>query len=217
MKIIVTGATGLVGEGVILACLDHPKVEKILMVNRRHSHLHHQKLEEYILPDFLNGDYDLEILKGYDACFYCAGITSLGMTEEQYTIVTYDTTLVFAQKIKEANPNIVFNFISGGLTDSSEKGKMMWARVKGKTENAILRMGFKKSFMLRPGFIKPYKGQQNIRSYYKLVTFLMPMLMLFFPNQGGTVEDIAKAMMYISENGFDTNILEVPDIKRAAR
>ena len=90
MKIIITGATGLVGEGVILACLDHPKVEKILMVNRRHSHLHHQKLEEYILPDFLHGDYDQEILKGYDACFYCAGITSLGMTEEQYTIITYD-------------------------------------------------------------------------------------------------------------------------------
>jgi uncharacterized protein YbjT (DUF2867 family) len=217
MKIIVTGATGMVGEGVILSCLENPKVEKVLMVNRRQFSLQHPKLEEYILPDFINDPYNIDILKGYDACFFCAGISSVGMTEAAFTRATYDTTMAFAKKMKEANPSMVFNYISGASTDSSEKGRMMWARVKGKTENDLMKMGFKNAFMFRPGFIKPFKGQQNIKPLFKVITYLIPLLMFLFPSGGGTVEDIAKAMVNVSENGFDTKILEVPDIKRAAQ
>jgi uncharacterized protein YbjT (DUF2867 family) len=217
MKIIVTGATGMVGEGVILACLENPKVEKILMVNRKHFSFHHPKLEEYILPDFINSSYSIDIFKEYDACFFCAGISSVGMTEAAFTHATYDTTISFAQKMKAANPQMVFNYVSGAMTDSTENGKVMWARVKGKTENDLIKMGFKNAFMFRPGFIKPFKGQKNIRPLFKVITFLIPLLMFLFPSGGGTVEDIAKAMVNVSENGFDTNILEVPDIKRAAQ
>jgi nucleoside-diphosphate-sugar epimerase len=131
LKIILTGATGMVGEGVLLECLNHPEVEQVLMVNRKHLDTTHPKLKELLLPNFMNLDAVEEELKGYNACFFCAGISSAGLNEEQYTHITYDITMHFAQSLVKLNPGMVFNFISGSHTDSSEKGRLMWARVKG--------------------------------------------------------------------------------------
>lgn len=216
MKIIVTGATGMVGEGVILSCIDNPIIEKIVMVNRKPSILRHSKLEEYILSDFINGNYDATKLSGFDACFFCAGISSIGMSEADYTVITFDTTLAFAHKMKAFNPNIVFHYISGASTDSTEKGKMMWARVKGKTENTLLNLGFRKAFMFRPGYIKHYPGQKNLPLIYKVLYFIIPILTILFPNGGCTVDQIAKAMINTCLHEFDKTVLEVVDIKRAA-
>lgn len=159
-KVIITGATGMVGEGVLLECLQHPAIAEVLMVNRRPFALQHPKLKELILPDFLNPEGHDEALSGYDACFFCAGISSIGMKEAQYHTITYDTTLAFARKLASLNPAMIFDYISGAHTDSSEKGKLMWARVKGKTENALARLPFKQVYNFRPGFIKPSPQQK---------------------------------------------------------
>src|SRR5262245_25512755 len=135
IRVIITGATGMVGEGVLLECLQNEHVSEILIVNRRHYDLAHPKLKELIVPDFFKIEDFSEKLNGYDACFYCAVISSVGVKEEKYTKVTFDTTLHFANVLLPLNPGMVFNFVTGSHTDSSEKGKLMWARVKGKTEN----------------------------------------------------------------------------------
>lgn len=137
IKIILTGATGMVGEGVLLECLENPNISEVLSVSRKPSGKKHAKLKEYLVSDFLNIDVNDENLKGYDACFFCAGISSVGMSEEDYTKITYDTTLHFAKVLLNLNPEMVFNYVSGASTDKTESGKLMWARVKGKTENDL--------------------------------------------------------------------------------
>src|SRR5579872_2869329 len=174
LRVIVTGATGMVGEGVLLECLEHPAVQQVLMVNRKPYLAEHPKLSELIVPDFLHLDGFADRLTGYDACFYCAGVSSRGMSESDYTRVTYDITLHFAQTLAGLNPQMVFDYVSGSLTDSSEKGKIMWARVKGKTENALMKLGFQQVYNFRPGFMKPTPGQRNIKSYYGLIGWLYP-------------------------------------------
>jgi len=136
IRVILTGATGMVGEGVLLECQQHPAVEEVLVVTRKPYGGKHPKLKECIVPDFLDLDRFTSQLTGYDACFYCAGVSSRGMSEAEYTHITYDTTIYFAHKLAALNPQMIFNYVSGSLTDSSEKGSLMWARVKGKTENA---------------------------------------------------------------------------------
>lgn len=136
-KVIITGATGMVGEGVLLECLSRPEIEQILIVNRKPYGLQHEKLSECIVPDFMELDGFTNTLTDYDACFFCAGISSRGMSEEAYSHVTYDVTLSFARKLAGINSGMVFVYVSGALTDSSEKGRVMWARVKGRTENAL--------------------------------------------------------------------------------
>src|ERR1700754_361161 len=144
ITVILTGATGMVGEGVLLECLENPEVAQVLIVNRKPSLRKHPKLKELIVPDFMKLDQYNDQLKGYDACFFCAGISSIGMKEAAYSHITYDITLNFAQKLLALNPAMTFNYVSGSHTDSSEKGKVMWARVKGKTENALMKLPFKK-------------------------------------------------------------------------
>lgn len=217
MKVILTGATGLVGEGVLLTLLSDPRVESVLSVSRKSCGKVHSKLRELIVPDFLRIQDFKNDLQGYDALFYCAGITSLGMTEETYTIVTYDTPMAFAKVLLEVNPNMVVNHISGGETDSTEKGKVMWARVKGKTENALAAMPFKAVYNLRPGFMKPVAGQVNVHSYYKVVRFAYPFFKLCFPSYGCELAQLGTAMINIAEKGFDRKVLEVRDIIRAAK
>jgi uncharacterized protein YbjT (DUF2867 family) len=214
IKVIITGATGMVGEGVLLECLQNTKVSEVLIINRRHYDLSHPKLRELIVPDFFKlEDYDND-LKGYDACFYCAGISSIGMSEEKYAHITYDTTLYFAKTLSALNPDMVFNFVSGLHTDSSEIGKIMWARVKGKTENALMALPFKRAFNFRPGFMKPVHGQKNVKFIFKLFSLFFPKL---FPSKSLTLQEVAMAMINGVLNGYPYAILEISDIKKLAR
>lgn len=214
MKVIITGATGMVGEGVLLECLENVAVKKVLMVNRKPSPISHPKLEELIVPDFMKPEQHAAALTGYDACFYCAGISSVGMNEADYTRITYDTTLVFAQALATLNPDMVFTFVSGGHTDSSEKGKIMWARVKGKTENALLKLPFRAEYNFRPGFMKPFKEQKNIKTFFKIIIPLFPIL---FPKKSLTMKQIGQAMINAVQKGYPKAILEIEDIKELAK
>lgn len=210
MKVILTGATGMVGEGVLMECLDNYAVKKVLMVNRKPSAIKHPKLEELIVLDFMQLDRYSEILKNYDACFYCAGVSSVGLNEIKYTYVTYDTTLAFARTLSEINPNMVFNFVTGSHTDTSENGKVMWARVKGKTENDLMKLPFRGQYNFRPGLMKPFKGQQNVKTFFKIIIPLFPIL---FPKKSLTLKDVGQAMINAVKEGYPKQILEIEDIK----
>jgi len=177
----------------------------------------HTKLKECIIPDFLQLDGFTDKLSGYDACFYCAGISSRGLNEEVYSQITYDTTLNFANKLVTLNPGMVFGHISGSHTDSSEKGKIMWARVKGKTENALMKMPFRKVFNFRPGLMKPTAGQKNINPFFKFLSGLYPVLHAIFPNSTCTLKEVGLAMINSVVKNYGKKILEVKDIKILAR
>ncbi|MET3539218.1 NAD-dependent epimerase/dehydratase family protein [Chryseobacterium limigenitum] len=214
IKIILTGATGMVGEGVLLECLENPNISEILSVSRKPSGKTHAKLKEYLVPDFLAIDVDDENLKGYDACFFCAGISSVGMSEEDYTKITYDTTLHFAKVLLHLNQEMVFNYVSGAHTDKTESGKLMWARVKGKTENDLKKLGFKDVYNFRPGFMKPVDGQVNVKWFFKPVIWLFPILL---PSKSLTLHEVGKAMINAVQKGYSTSILEIQDIKNLAK
>ncbi|MCY1486250.1 hypothetical protein D3C87_61260 [compost metagenome] len=214
MKVIITGATGMVGEGVLLECLQNPAVKQVLMVNRKPSHLSHPKLEALIVPDFMKLEQYAAALAGYDACFYCAGISSIGMNEADYTYITYDTTLAFAKVLAAINPNMVFTFVSGSHTDSSEKGRIMWARVKGRTENALLKLPFRGEYNFRPGFMKPFKEQKNIKAIFKIIIPIIPIL---FPKKSLTMQQVGQAMIHAVQKGYPKSILEIEDIKELAK
>jgi len=214
IKIILTGATGMVGEGVLLECLENPNISEILSVSRKPSGKTHAKLKEYLVPDFLAIDVNDENLKGYDACFFCAGISSVGMNEEDYTKITYDTTLHFAKVLLNLNPEMVFNYVSGAHTDKTESGKLMWARVKGKTENDLKKLGFKDVYNFRPGFMKPIDGQVNVKWFFKPVIWLFPILL---PSKSLTLHEVGRAMINAVQKGYSTSVLEIQDIKNLAK
>lgn len=210
MKVIITGATGMVGEGVLFECLENVAVKEVLIVNRRHYDLQHPKLKELIVSDFTKPE-DFEIqLSGYDACFYCAGISSVGMKEEKYNHITYETTMAFARQLAKWNPDMVFNFVSGGHTDSTEKGKIMWARIKGKTENALMKLPFKAQYNFRPGFMKPFKQQKNVKAIFKPVIWIFPILL---PKLSLTLKQVGQAMINAVQKGYPKQVLEITDIK----
>jgi len=215
-KVIVTGATGMVGEGVLLECLAHPAVKRVLIVNRKPYGAKHPKLSECIVPDFLELDGVTRQLTGYDACFYCAGVSSRGMSESEYSHITYDLTIHFAEKLVSLNPRMTFHFVSGSLTDSSEKGSIMWARVKGRAENALMRLGFQKVYNFRPGFMKPTPGQKNVKSYYKAIGWLYPLVRVLLPNQVSTMREVGLAMINSVLKGYPKQVLEIRDIKSLA-
>ncbi|HVM89472.1 MAG TPA: NAD-dependent epimerase/dehydratase family protein [Puia sp.] len=214
IKVIITGATGMVGEGVLFECLLNNNVSEVLMINRKHYDLQHPKLKELIVPDFFQlGDF-AEHIKNYDACFFCAGISSVGMKEEKYRRITYDTTLSFAKTLMAVNGNMVFTYVSGAHTDSSEKGRIMWARVKGKTENDLAKLGFKSEYNFRPGGMLPFEGQKNWNSAYKVIVKIMK---VFAPKSVISMEELGKAMVNCATIGFGKNILEIKDIKELAK
>lgn len=214
MKIILTGATGMAGEGVLLECLANSAVTAVLIVGRKHYNYTHPKLKELLVADFMKiADY-ADPLIGYDACFYCAGISSIGMDEEKYTHITYTTTMAFANTVLVQNPNITFNYITGKSTDSSENGKIMWARVKGKTENDLMKLGFKKQYNFRPALMLATKGQQSVKPIYKIMANL---LQYVFPKSTITLKVLGKAMINVVLNGYPKQILEVSDIKLVAK
>ncbi|CAH0221470.1 NAD-dependent epimerase/dehydratase family protein [Chryseobacterium sp. Bi04] len=213
IKIILTGATGMVGEGVLMECLENPNVSEILSISRKPSGKQHSKLKEYLVSDFLSIDINDEKLKGYDACFFCAGISSVGMSEEDYTKITYDTTLHIAKAVLNQNPQMVFNYVSGAQTDSTESGKMMWARVKGKTENALKKMNFKDVYNFRPGFMKPIEGQLNVKWFFKPFIWFFP---VFLPSKSLSLHEVGRAMINAVQKGYPTSTLEIRDIKNLA-
>ncbi|HMR40952.1 MAG TPA: NAD-dependent epimerase/dehydratase family protein [Ignavibacteria bacterium] len=178
MKVIITGATGMVGKGVLIECLENNEVDSVMIINRSAAGVTHPKLNELILKDFSDFNSIKENLKGYDACFHNMGISSLGMNEEEYYRITYSMTEALAKLLYENNPELVFNYVSGAGTDSTEKGKIMWARVKGKTENMVLNMGFKDAYIFRPGVIIPEKG---VKSKTGWVNFMYALTKPLFP------------------------------------
>lgn len=214
MNVILTGATGMVGEGVLFECLENPNVTEVLMVNRRPYKKKHPKLKELILTDFSKLNSFSEQLKGYDACFYCAGVSSVGVTEEAFMEATYVIVIPFAETLSRINPDMVFNFVSGARTDSSETGKVMWARVKGKTENALMRLPFKKAYNFRPAIMKAFKGQVNVKTAYKIMA---PIVSMFYPQKTLSLKQVGQAMINTVLKGYPKQILEVDDIDQLAK
>jgi hypothetical protein len=216
IKVIITGATGMVGEGVLIECLNHPEVEQVLVINRKPGGVSHPKLREIIHADFFDLAALEQQLVGFDACFFCLGVSSVGMSEEDYRHITYDLTLNLAKLLAKVNPELTFCYITGMGTDSSEKGRIAWARIKGATENSLLLL-FKRAYMFRPGFMKATPGQKNTKSYYTYLAWLYPIGKVLYPAGFCTLQEVGQAMINAASKGYPTKILEVKDIVALAR
>jgi len=212
IKVIIFGVTGMVGEGVLHICLQSNHVEKVLVVNRRACGVTHEKLTEVIVDDIRHLWTYGKMLSGYDACYFCAGVSSVGLEEDAYRRVTYDLTMHAASTVLHHNPGSVFTYVSGLGTDSTELGRTMWARVKGRTENHIMRFPFKAAYMFRPGFIQPIDGLTHVYTMYKVLSPVIPVLRNLFPSYVVTLEDIGQAMINVTLRGFPKRILECRDI-----
>jgi uncharacterized protein YbjT (DUF2867 family) len=221
MKAILFGATGMVGQGLLRECLLDPTVEHVLSIVRRPTGRQSAKLSELVHKDFFDFSPVESQLTGYDSCFYCAGASSSGMTEQSYFHTTYDMTLTAAQALARINPPMTLLYLSGAGTDSTEKGRTMWARVKGKTENALLRLPFKAAYMFRPGVIQPLHGIQSKTTSYRVLYTIMnpflPLLRWLLPQFVTTTEILGRAMINVAQNGHAKRILETRDIDQAAR
>jgi uncharacterized protein YbjT (DUF2867 family) len=216
IKTIITGATGMVGEGVLLECLNHPDVEQVLVINRKPGGVSHPKLREIIHTDFFNLAPIEQRLIGFNACFFCLGASSVGMSKEEYRHITYDLTLNIAQLLAQLNPGMTFCYVTGAGTDSSEQGRIAWARVKGATENALIRL-FKQAYMFRPAFMKATPGQKNLKSYYKFFAWLYPVGRALYPAGFCTLQEVGLAMINAVSKGNAKQILEVKDIVELAK
>jgi uncharacterized protein YbjT (DUF2867 family) len=218
MRIILTGATGMVGQGVLRESLLDPGVTEVLSIARSSVHQQNPKLRELIVPDIANLAGNEPELTGYEACFFCTGVSSVGMSEEKYTALTYDLTLSFARTLAPLNPQMTLIYVSGASTDSTEKGRTMWARVKGRTENALLRLPFKAAYMFRPGFIQPLHGIRSKTPLYQLIYDLTApltrLLLNKLPKYLTTTEQIGRAMLAVARNGYPKTILDPEDINR---
>lgn len=214
LKVIITGATGYVGEGVLIECLANPAVEQVMVIGRKSCGRQHAKLSELLVPDFFHLDAVADRLRGFDACFYCAGVSSVGKNEMDFTRLTYDTAIAFAKAVRGASPDAVSTYVSGAATDSSEKGRVMWARVKGRTENDLGRIGFKAHYNFRPGIMRISPGQRNPKI---LMRALVPVFALFMPGYTCTMEEVGLAMINCVLNGYPKQVLEVKDIKVLAK
>ena len=209
---IITGATGMVGEGVLMESLIHPDVEKVLVINRRSCGITHPKLTEIIHPDFLDLTPVADRLVGYNACFFCLGVSSVGMKEAVYFSMTYTLTMHIAGILSKQNPEMIFCYISGAGTDSTEKGRLNWARVKGKTENDLMKLPFKKVYAFRPGFMLPSKQAKNAHGYYSFFRLLYPFLHKLMPKFVSTLSEVATGMINSVLIGSEKSVLEVTDI-----
>lgn len=220
MKVLLFGATGMVGQGVLRECLRAPDVEAAITVGRTATGTQNPKLREIVHRDFLDFSPIAPSLAGVDACFFCLGVSSSGMSEADYTHLTYDFTLAAAQLLSGLNPGMTFIYVSGSGTDSSEQGRSMWARVKGRTENALLRLPMK-AFMFRPGLIRPLDGIQSktpmYRVIYSLIKPLLPLLHRALPGQVLSTREIGQAMLAVARNGYPKPILETRDIRALLR
>jgi uncharacterized protein YbjT (DUF2867 family) len=216
IQVIVTGSTGMVGEGVLHICLNSPEVERVIALNRRPCGVTHPKLTEILHPDFFDLTQIESQLGDADACFFCLGVTSIGLTEPEYSRLTYDLTIHAGEVMLRTNPEMVFCYVTGKGTDSSEQGKSMWARVKGKTENRLLQMGFKGVYLFRPGYIHPIKGMQRTHKFYYSISWLYPVLSRLFSKHTNTLDEIGRAMINAAKQGNGRAVLECEDIRKLA-
>lgn len=215
-KVIITGATGMIGKGVLLECLNHKEISNVLVIGRASIDMEHPKLSELLHEDFTDFSSVSDELQGYDACFFCLGVSAAGLNEDQYKKITYDFTMALAHVLLKHNPEMTFNYVSGQGTDSTEKGRMMWARVKGKTENDLLNLGFKQAYMFRPGAIIPLKGiKSKTKSYqfmYDYFTWLLKVIKVVSPNSIVDTTQIGLAMINTVLHGYGQVIIDPKDI-----
>jgi uncharacterized protein YbjT (DUF2867 family) len=218
MKIVLFGATGMVGQGVLRECLLDANVESVLAVGRSPTGQRHAKLREILHDDFLDFSAIGSDLTGYDACFFCLGVSSVGMNEERYRHLTYDITLAAAATLAKLNPGMVFIYVTGRGTDSTERGKLMWARIKGKTENDLLELPFKAAYMFRPAGIQPLHGVGSktgwIQAIYVVTSPLLSLLNRTSPKFMTTTEQVGRAMIKVARDGYPKPVLESEDINR---
>lgn len=220
MRVVLFGASGMVGQGVLRECLLDASVERVLSIVRNPTGQQNAKLTELVHKDFFDFSSVGAQLTGYDACFYCVGVTSSGMTEESYSHAIYDMTLAAAETLARLNPQMTFIFVSGAGSDSTEKGRVMWARVKGRTENAVLRLPFRAAYVFRPGIIQPLHGirskTQSYRVMYALTRPILPLLRWLLPQYVTTTELLGRAMLRVDGHSYPKRILESRDINEAA-
>ena len=214
MNVVVFGATGMIGQGVLRECLLAPDVNRVLTIGRSATGVQNAKLQDLVHADLWNYSAIEEQLRGFDACFFCLGVTSAGMSEADYTRVTYGITVAAAETLCRLNPDMTFVFVSGAGADSTEQGRLMWARVKGKTENAILRMPFKSSYVFRPGVVQPMHGERSrttaYRVLYSVTKPLLPLLKRLLPVV--TTEQFGRAMLIVARHGAPKRVLESSDL-----
>ena len=221
MKVLILGATGMIGSGVLQECLDNPAVTSVRAIGRSPTGRSHPKLDEILHSDFFDYSAVEDCLGEVDACFFCLGVSSAGMSEADYHRMTYELTIAAAETLLRLNPDSIFCYVSGAGTDSSEQGRWMWARVKGKTENALLAMPFRAVYNLRPGYVQPMKGvRSKTRLYavaYGIVGPLYPLLRLLFPGQVTDSVTVGRAMIHVATDGFERGVLESDDMNRVGR
>lgn len=216
MKVIITGATGMVGEGVLYECLNDARITNILTINRKSAGYSHPKLKEILHQNFLDFSSIEKELIGYDACFFCLGISSVGVSKEIYYEKTYTLTMHVATTLSKLNPQMTFCYVSGAGTDSTEKGNLNWARVKGKTENDLMKLPFAQVFNFRPGIIQPTKALKYTHKVYHFFGWLFPIMKAINKNSFVTLAEIGKAMIQTLESASERRIVEVSDIKKLA-
>jgi uncharacterized protein YbjT (DUF2867 family) len=220
MRVIIYGATGMVGQGVLRECLVSRQIESVLIVGRSSSGVEHPKVREIVRPDLYDYSGLESELTGFDACFFCLGVSAAGMSEEQYRKISLDLTLAAARVLVELNPEMTFIYVSGSGTDSTEQGRMMWARVKGETENELMRLPFKAAYMFRPGFIQPLHGIRSrtrlYRALYAAAGPLFPIFDAVIPSYVTTTERVGQAMIRVAQQGYPQHTLENADINALA-
>jgi nucleoside-diphosphate-sugar epimerase len=215
MKVIIFGSTGMIGKGILLECLEDPNIKTVLVINRQACGIKHSKLIEIVHENFFDFSDIKDQFKGFDACFFCLGVSSAGLDEAKYSKITYDLTTGVAKILVELNPGSVFCYISGAGTDSSEKGRIMWARIKGKTENALLALPFKESYMFRPGYIQPLKGIRSKTRFYNIFYMILKPfyhVLKLFPGLVTDTVSFSRAMINAAMNGYDKRIIRSKDI-----
>jgi uncharacterized protein YbjT (DUF2867 family) len=218
VNVLLFGATGMIGQAVLRECLLDPGVARVVTVVRRPTGQSNPKLTELVRPDLTTLALLENELTGFDACLFCLGVSALGMTEEQYTRVNYDLTIAVARTLLRTSPNVTFIYVSGAGTDSSERGRVMWARVKGRTENTLLSMPFRAAYMFRPGLVIPLHGLRSSTRWYNVVYAIMkpvlPILRRLAPSVVTTTDELSRAMLAVARNGYPTHVLEMADIIR---
>lgn len=216
MNVLLFGATGMLGQGTLRECLLDPGVERVVAVGRKATGQRHPKLREIVVPDLADLSAVRDELAGFDACFFCVGVSSAGMSEADYTRLTYDLTLSVARTLLPLNPAMTFIYVSGTGADGSEQGRVMWARVRGKTENALLRMPFQAVYVFRPAAILPRHGITSSTRLYRVLYIAMrplfPVIRRLAPNYVTTTEQFGRAMIKVAREGYPTPVLESRDI-----
>ena len=217
LRVILTGATGMVGEGVLLECLQSPAVAHVLVLTRKPTGRTHPKMSELLVPDLADLNAVKGQLTGDNACFFCAGISSVGISKQEYERITHDMTLAVAETLVRLNPDMTFIYVSGAGTDSTKTSRQHWARVKGRTENELLALPFRAAYMFRPGLLRPQTGQRNVPKLMRVIDWLYPMIKRLAPFMACTLKEVGQAMISAADFGSSKPVLEVRDIVTLAK